>query len=91
MYWWYLSWQKAKLFNPCYQKSEVFFWNHESRIFQGSGHSSCFFLLKVVRSTMQEELQAAQTKTTLWDLFRNTNMRKRICLLFVVRYVLYNT
>jgi OCT family organic anion/cation transporter-like MFS transporter 9/10/19/24/25 len=48
-------------------------------------------LLKVVRSTMQEELQAAQTKTTLWDLFRNTNMRKRICLLFVVRYVLYNT
>ncbi|MBZ3885966.1 Solute carrier family 22 member 9 [Sciurus carolinensis] len=44
--------------------------------------------MEAVRSTMKEELKAAQTKPSLCDLFHTPNLCKRICLLSLVRFAI---
>lgn len=48
-------------------------------------NETCLLLFKGLRSIMQDELEAAQIKTTELDLFRVPSLRKRTCLLLFVR------
>ncbi|XP_008046725.2 solute carrier family 22 member 9-like [Carlito syrichta] len=44
--------------------------------------------MEVLRSTMKEELESAQKKPSLGDLFHAPNLRKRICCLSFVRFAI---
>ncbi|XP_045872150.1 solute carrier family 22 member 10-like [Meles meles] len=41
-----------------------------------------------LRSSMQDELEAAQTKVTTWDLFHTPSLCKRTCILLFVRFAI---
>ncbi|XP_015974096.2 solute carrier family 22 member 9 [Rousettus aegyptiacus] len=45
--------------------------------------------MEVLRSAMQEELEAAKSKPSACDMFRIPSIRKRLCLLSFVRFVNY--
>ncbi|XP_034376575.1 solute carrier family 22 member 27-like [Arvicanthis niloticus] len=50
-------------------------------------HSFFMLFLKVIRTTMKEELEIAQTKSSLCDLFRTPKLRKRMFILCLLRFV----
>ncbi|XP_052029220.1 solute carrier family 22 member 19-like isoform X1 [Apodemus sylvaticus] len=57
----------------------------------GMKDSGDVITMEVVSTIMKEELEASQTKSSLWDLFRTPNLRKRICLLSLVRFVVWTS
>ncbi|XP_031245419.1 solute carrier family 22 member 19-like isoform X2 [Mastomys coucha] len=57
----------------------------------GIKNSGDALTMEVVRTIMKEELEVSQTKPFLWDLFRTPNLRKRVCLLSLVRFVVWTS
>ncbi|XP_008592615.1 PREDICTED: solute carrier family 22 member 9-like, partial [Galeopterus variegatus] len=55
----------------------------------GIKNSEDILTMEVLRSTMKEELKAAQKKPSLCDLFYTPNLCKRICILSFLRFAIF--
>uniref|UniRef100_A0A8D1BZX5 Major facilitator superfamily (MFS) profile domain-containing protein n=1 Tax=Sus scrofa TaxID=9823 RepID=A0A8D1BZX5_PIG len=54
----------------------------------GNKYAEATLNMEGLRAAMQDQLEGVQTNTTVLDLFHTPNLRKRICLLFFVRFAI---